>query len=207
MIPMLGTMLSILLPAAAVVAGTKTASQGSSRTLENLQAAFNGESNAHNKYLAFAKKAGEEGYGEVASLFRAAAKAEEIHANNHAVVIRKLGAEPKADIQAPEVKSTRENLAVAIAGETYERDTMYPEFIAEAKAAKNSDALKTFTYAIKTEAEHARLYTEALNKLESLRGASKQYFVCRVCGYTTENLNFLHCLVCGVSKGEYVAVS
>jgi rubrerythrin len=206
MIPMLGTMLSILLPAAAVV-GTKTADKGSSRTLENLQAAFDGESNAHNKYLVFAKKAGEEGYGEVASLFRAAAKAEEIHANNHAVVIRNLGAEPKADIHAPEVKSTRENLAVAIAGEVYERDTMYPEFIAEAKAANNSDALRTFTYAIKTEAEHARLYTEALNKLESLRGASKLYFVCRVCGYTTENLNFLRCLVCGVAKTEYSPIS
>jgi rubrerythrin len=206
MIPMLGTMLSILLPAAAVV-GTKTADKGSSRTLENLQAAFDGESNAHNKYLVFAKKAGEEGYGEVASLFRAAAKAEEIHANNHAVVIRKLGAEPKADIHAPEVKSTRENLAVAIAGEVYERDTMYPEFIAEAKAANNSDALRTFTYAIKTEAEHARLYTEALNKLESWRGASKLYFVCRVCGYTTENLNFLRCLVCGVAKTEYSPIS
>lgn len=206
MIPMLGTMLSILLPAAAVV-GTKTADKGSSRTLENLQTAFDGESNAHNKYLAFAKKAGEEGYGEVASLFRAAAKAEEIHANNHAVVIRKLGAEPKADIHAPEIKSTRENLAVAIAGEVYERDTMYPEFIAEAKAANNSDALRTFTFAVKTEAEHARLYTEALNKLESLRGASKLYFVCRVCGYTTENLNFLRCLVCGVAKTEYSPMS
>ena len=206
MISMLGTMLSILLPAAAVV-GTKTADKGSSRTLENLQTAFDGESNAHNKYLAFAKKAGEEGYGEVASLFRAAAKAEEIHASNHAVVIRKLGAEPKADIHAPEIKSTRENLAVAIAGEVYERDTMYPEFIAEAKAANNSDALRTFTFAVKTEAEHARLYTEALNKLESLRGASKLYFVCRVCGYTTENLNFLRCLVCGVAKEEYIRVS
>ena len=206
MIPTLGTILSILLPAA-VVAGTKTADKDSSRTLENLQTAFNGESNAHNKYLAFAKKAGEEGYGEVASLFRAAAKAEEIHASNHAVVIRMLGAEPKADIGAPEVKSTRENLAVAIAGETYERDTMYPEFIAEAKAAKNSDALRTFTFAIKTEAEHARLYTEALSKLEILKGASKQYFVCRVCGYTTENLNFLRCLVCGVAKEEYIRVN
>jgi len=206
MIAILGTMLSILLPAAAI-AGTKTGDKDSSRTLENLQAAFDGESNAHNKYLAFAKKAGEEGYGEVASLFRAAAKAEEIHANNHAVVIRKLGAEPKADIHAPEIKSTRENLAVAIAGEVYERDTMYPEFIAEAKAANNSDALRTFTYAIKTEAEHARLYTEALNKLESLKGASKQYFVCAVCGYTTENLNFLRCLVCGVAKTEYSPMS
>ncbi len=206
MIATLGTILSILLPAAAV-AGTKTAEKSSSSTLENLQTAFNGESNARNKYLLFAKKAVEEGYGEVASLFRAAAKAEEIHANNHAVVIRKLGAEPKADIQAPEVKSTRENLEAALAGEVFERDSMYPEFIAEAKEAKNSDALRTFTFAIKTEAEHARLYTEALSKLETLKGASKQYFVCAVCGYTTENLNFLRCLVCGVDKEEYIRVS
>jgi rubrerythrin len=205
MIATLGTILSMLLPAAIV--GAKTGETGSSRTLENLQAAFNGESNACNNYLAFAKKADAEGYGPVASLFRAAAKAEEIHASNHAAVIRKLGAEPKADIQAPKVKSTRENLAAAIAGETYERDTMYPEFIAEAKTAKNSDAQRTFTFALKTEAEHARLYTEALNKLESLKGAGKKYFVCKVCGYTTENLNFLRCLVCGVAKEEYVPVS
>ena len=205
MLSTLGTMLSILLPAAVV--GVKTVEKGSSGTLENLQAAFNGESNASNKYLAFAKKADAEGYGPVASLFRAASKAEEIHAANHAVVIRKLGAEPKADIQAPEVKSTRENLAVAIAGETYEVETMYPEFIAEAKASKNADALRTFTFAFKTEVEHARFYTEALKKLETLKGAAKQYFVCKVCGYTTENLNFLRCLVCGVAKEEYIRVN
>ena len=144
-------------------------------------------------------------YGPVASLFRAASKAEEIHAGNHAAVIRKLGAEPKADIQAPEVKSTQENLKAAIAGETYEFETMYPEFIAEAKAEKNSDALRTFNFAVKTEVEHARLYTEALNKLATLKGGAKQYFVCKVCGYTVESLNFLRCLVCGVDKEEYIS--
>jgi len=205
MISTLATMLSILLPAA--VAGTKTGEAGSPRTLENLQAAFNGESNACNAYRAFAKKADAEGYGPVASLFRAAAKAEEIHAANHAAVIRKLGAEPKADIRTPAVKFTRENLAVAIAGETYEFQTMYPEFIAEAKSAKNSDALRTFTFAIKAEIEHARLYSEALNQLESLQGTDKKYFVCKVCGYTTDTLNFLRCLVCGVGKEEYIPVS
>ncbi len=206
MISTLGTILSMLLPAAAVV-GAKTGETGSSRTLENLQAAFNGESNASNKYLAFAKKADAEGYGPVASLFRAASKAEEIHADNHAAVIRMLGAEPKADIQAPEVESTQENLKAAIAGETCEFETMYPEFIAEAKAAKNSDALRTFNFAIKTEVEHARLYTGALNKLQTLKGGAKQYFVCKVCGYTVESLNFLRCLVCGVAKEEYISVS
>jgi rubrerythrin len=67
-------------------------------TLENLQAAFNGESNARAKYLAFAAKADEEGYAPVASLFRAAAAAEAIHAESHARVIKKMGATPVANI-------------------------------------------------------------------------------------------------------------
>lgn len=136
-------------------------------TLENLQAAFNGESNAHTKYLLFATKADEEGYGKVASLFRAAAHAEEIHANNHAEAIKKLGATPTADIVAPEVKTTKENLEAAIAGESYERDTMYPAFIAVARTDNNKDALKSFNYAKTAEAEHAKLYSEALADLEN----------------------------------------
>jgi rubrerythrin len=204
MIQGLEAILSVLLPASV---GTKPAGDEAARTLDNLQAAFNGESNAANNYLAFAKKADEDGYGEVASLFRAAGRAEQIHAANHGVVIRKLGAEPKADIKTPQVKSTRENLGAAIAGECYERDTMYPEFIEAAKKAKSSEAVRTFTYALKTEAEHARLYTDALQNLEKLRGKSKQYFVCLVCGYTVASLSFLRCPVCGEPKEKYVEVS
>ncbi len=206
MIATLQALLSMLLPAA-VAAGAKAASDGPARTLDNLQTAFNGESNANHKYLAFAKKADQEGFGEVASLFRAAAKAEEIHAANHAAVIRKLGAEPKAEILPVEVKSTRENLKTAIAGEVYERDVMYPEFIAQAQAVDNSAALRTFNYALKAEAEHARLYTEALKNLDKLRGKSKQYFVCPVCGETTDSLSFPRCPVCGEPKEKYIAVA
>ena len=83
-------------------------------TLENLQAAFNGESNANAKYLAFAKRADEEGYKKAASLFRAAARAEAIHFANHAVVIKKLGGTPEADIKTPEVGSTVENLKAVV---------------------------------------------------------------------------------------------
>ncbi len=143
----------------------------------------------------------------MASLFRAASRAEEIHANNHAAVIRKLGVEPNANIETPVIKTTRENLAVAIEGEIYERDQMYPTFIAEAKSSKNSEAIKTFTYALKTEAEHARLYSEALANLEERRGKARTYYVCSVCGYTVEKLDFLRCLVCGVTKDKYSAVS
>src|SRR3569833_2338711 len=95
-------------------------------TITNLLAAFEGESNAHSKYLLFAAKADAEGWHGAASLFRAAARAEEIHASNHARVLKQLGAEAKCQIHPAEVKSTLENLKAALAGERCEIDTMYP---------------------------------------------------------------------------------
>ncbi len=190
------------LPATAAPAAPATAS-----TLDNLQAAFNGESNAHAKYLAFSKKAAEEGYGQVASLFKAAARAEEIHASNHAVVIKKLGGVPKADVKAPEVKTTSENLKAAISGESYERDTMYPEFLAKARKDGNKDALETFNFAKAAEAEHAKMYTDALTRLDALKGSkATTYYVCTVCGYTTTNLDFQKCSVCFNPKDKYTPV-
>ena len=189
------------------LAGIPTAAAATD-TLANLQAAFNGESNAHAKYLIFAERADTEGYGAVASLFRAAANAEQIHANNHAKVIRSMGAEPQATIEAPEVGTTADNLAAAIKGETYERDTMYPEFLAAARAEGNRDALQTFNYAKTAEAEHAKYYAEALANLESLAGSDAvTYWVCSVCGYTTTTLDFTKCPSCFESKDNYVAVA
>ncbi len=175
--------------------------------LDNLQTAFNGESNAHARYLEFATKADQEGYGSVASLFRAAARAEEIHAANHAVVIRKMGGTPQAKIEKTAVKSTGENLAVAIKGETYERDVMYPEFLKQARAERNLDAIQTFNYAKSAETEHARLYTEASSNLPQLKGATVSYYVCTVCGFTTTKLDFEKCPSCFNPKEKYVAVS
>jgi rubrerythrin len=176
------------------------------KTLANLQAAYNGESNAHAKYLVFAQKADEEGYGRVASLFRAAARAEQIHAANHAAVILKLGATPQAKIETPLPRTTRENLKVAIAGETYERDIMYPAFIKEAETEKNTAALRTFQFALEAETEHARLYTEALENLEKMT-AKTTFFVCAVCGYTCEELDFDRCPVCNHPKEKFERVS
>jgi rubrerythrin len=205
MMDLLRTLISLALPAAAVVAGSKAA-EAPGNTLENLQAAFNGESNARARYLAFAEKADQEGYGQAASLFRAAARAEQIHAANHAVVITEMGAAPKATIEPPVVKSTRENLEAAIAGETYERDVMYPGFIAVAKQEKNSAALRTFNYALKVEAEHAALYSDALNNLAQFTTRTS-YYVCSVCGFTTKTLSFLKCIVCGIGKEKFEQVS
>ena len=178
------------------------------KTLDNLQTAFNGESNARARYLAFAEKANQEEYGEVASLFRAAAKAEETHAANHAVVIKKLGGVPAAKIETPVVKSTRENLEAAIKGESYERDTMYPEFLKQARAEGNRDAVQTFNYAKTAEAEHAKLYSGALNNLPKLKGSkAKDYFVCTVCGYTTTQMDFSKCPSCFTHRDKYEKVS
>lgn len=154
------------------------------KSIENLQAAFNGESNASNRYSAFAKKADEEGFKGVASLFRAASKAEEIHANNHKAIIEKMGGKAEAKIDPVTPKSTKENIETAIKGETYERDVMYPAFAKVADTEENDDALKSIKYAMAAEGDHVKLYTEALAKLDTLKEKALDYFVCPVCGET-----------------------
>lgn len=172
-----------------------------------MQAAFNGESNAHARYVAFASKADAEGYTQVASLFRAAARAEQIHAANHAAVIEKMGGRPKADLQKPEVKATRENLEAALKGETYERDTMYPTFLKQARAENNRAAVRTFTFALNAEAEHAKLYREALDTLDSWKGGTRDFFVCEVCGMTLTALPVDRCPSCGSYRERFEKVN
>jgi rubrerythrin len=176
-------------------------------TLENLQAAYNGESNANARYTEFAKKADAEGYPSVASLFRAAAQAEKIHAGNHAAVIKKMGGTPKADIQKAEVKSTQENLQAAIKGETYEKDVMYPEFLQQAKAEGDKAAIRTFNFAKNVETVHAGLYSEAAAKLASLKGVKNQYLVCPECGNTFASAAESKCPICFTPKEKFIPVS
>lgn len=177
-------------------------------TLENLMDAFQGESNAHARYLAFAKKAEEEGYMPIASLFRAAGRAEQIHAAAHAKVIVALGGKAEPKLEKVEIKSTKENLEAAIKGESYERDTMYPKFVKKAKADKNTEAVRTLNFALTAEGEHARLFTEAKDKMDAWKGTQKKtFFVCKVCGYTVTTLDFSKCFSCFSPKEEYEQVS
>lgn len=181
-----------------------TQSAVSATTLDNLQAAFSGESNAHAKYLAFATKADAEGFAPVASLFRAVARAEERHARNHSEVIRKLGATPVAIIEPPPAKTTRENLENAIQGEVYERDNMYPGFIAKAKKDRLPDAVNTFQLAMEVEAEHALLYAEAVKNLKSLHSNKPAiYYVCPYCGATMSKTDFDLCPVCSTPQDQF----
>ena len=68
---------------------------------------------------------------------------------------------------------------------------MYPEFLAEAEGRGNKGAIRTFTYALEAEKTHARLYGEAIALLVGARSdswivESRDFYVCPVCGYTSE---------------------
>ncbi len=161
------------------------------KTLNNLKEAFAGESQANRKYLAFAKVADEEGYPQAAKLFRAAAEAETIHAHNH---LRALG----------EVKSTKDNLAAAVSGETHEFKNMYPQMIEDAKAENESEAKISFHYANKVEEVHADLYQKYLDNLEGLKEI--EIWVCPVCGNTFEGDPDAKCPVCATPKEKYLLI-
>ncbi len=159
-----------------------------SKSLENLQAAFAGESQANRKYLAFSKKADEEGYPQAAMLFRAAAEAETVHAHAHLKVMEGI-------------KSTRENLEAAISGETYEFKEMYPGMIKDANSDDNKGAERSFDNASKVEEIHAALYRNVLENLG--KNESVVYYVCQICGNTVGNEAPGSCLICGAPENKF----
>jgi rubrerythrin len=164
-----------------------------SKTTDNLQEAFAGESQANRKYLAFAKKADDEGLAQVAKLFRAAAEAETVHAHNH---LKELDG----------VKSTKDNLAAAIKGESYEFSEMYPVMIDTAEIEGNESALRSFFLANAVEKIHHNLFVEALDK-NMLAGKSSDYHVCQVCGNTVEGEAPDKCPICHSSKEQFKLIS
>jgi rubrerythrin len=140
------------------------------KTMDDLKAAFAGESQANRRYTAFARKADEEGYKQVARLFRAIAQGETVHALSHFKVM-------------DGIQSTRENLKTAIASEHYEVVSMYPDFMKDAQAEDNKAANVSFDRAWNTEKVHEQLYSEALAALDSPQPEEFDYYVCPVCGF------------------------
>jgi len=158
------------------------------KTLDNLMEAFAGESQANRKYLAYSKKAEKDGKINAAKLFKAASDAETIHALKHFEVAGKVG-------------STADNLKDGIAGETHEYKEMYPDFVKEAEAAGNKAALMSFTFAMKAEEVHAKLYKEALENLDQTEEVF--YYLCPVCG-NIEKFVPEKCSICGVAGDKFI---
>jgi rubrerythrin len=159
-----------------------------SKTKDNLEFAFAGESQANRKYLFFAEKAEEEGQKRIARLFRAAADAETVHARNHLKVM--LG-----------IKSTVENLLTGISGENHEFTEMYPTYIREAETEGEKKAADSFDLANRVEQIHHGLYQDALNRFEKGETMElKPFYVCQYCGNTVEGEAPEKCSVCGAPK-------
>jgi len=165
-----------------------------SKTQQNLEEAFAGESQASRRYLFFAEKAESEGHPQIARLFQAAAEAETVHARNHLKAMGGIG-------------GTKDNLKEAISGENYEFTQMYPAFLDQAKSENNKKAEITFSYANKVEKIHHDLYQKALEALEAgQEPKAEPYFVCPVCGYTVAGEAPERCPICGTPGSKFKRV-
>lgn len=167
---------------------TEDETMQNNKTLDHLMEAFAGESQANRKYLAYSRKAEKDGYLNAAKLFKAASDAETLHALKHFEV-------------AGQIHSTADNLKDAVAGETHEYKEMYPDFVEDAKAEGNQGALLSFTFAMKAEEVHARLYQEALESLDQTEEVF--YFLCPVCG-NIEKFRPEKCSICGVPGEKFI---
>lgn len=198
--------LFMVLIGAALAAHTTARAGVSPKTLDNLNTAFQGESNASLRYEVFAKQADGEGHAQVARLFRAASKAESIHRDTHKRAILELGGRiQNFKLDEVTVGTTAENLRAAIKGERYERDTMYPGFMALAKQDEAKSAIRAFLYAQKAEAEHAALYQASFPSLG--KNANAPLYVCKSCGYTVTKLPERNCVSCREAVNNYELIT
>ncbi len=162
-------------------------------SIDNLKDAFAGESQANQKYRAFAARAEQDGFPNIAKLFRTAAEAERIHAEGH---LRALDA----------ILGTAENLKAAVSGETYEFAEMYPPMLQTAEA-EGHKAKRMFGYAVKAEAVHARLYQCALDAVLQGRDlAETNFYLCPVCGHIEMGQPPEVCPICGAKGSRFAQV-
>lgn len=161
-------------------------------TLDNLKEAFAGESQANQKYRAFAKKADQDGLPNIARLFRTAAEAERIHAEGHLKSMEGVG-------------STVDNLQAAINGETFEFTTMYPPMLQQAEVDEHK-AKRMFGYAVEAEAVHAKLYALALESAKQGKDLDVEFYLCPVCGYIEVGKPTEACPICNTKPEKFIQI-
>lgn len=159
-------------------------------TIKNLKDAFAGESQANQKYRAFAKKAEQDGFKNIARLFLATAEAEKIHAEGHLKALEGIG-------------DTAANLQAAIDGETYEFSEMYPPML-ELAEQEGHGAKRMFKYAVEAEAVHAQLYAKALEAVKAGKDLEVDFYLCPVCGYIEFGQPTEACPVCKAKPEKFI---
>jgi len=162
-----------------------------SKTGNNMKEAFAGESQAYQRYAAFAQRAADEYKEGVYKLFQAVAASEKIHAQRHLSYMKGIG-------------STRENLKQAMDGEMHEFKTLYPKMIAEAKEEKEEGPSISLSHAKEVEKTHHELFKEALE--DPAKFPVQEYFLCYACGYIAPGEPPERCPVCGAVKKSFKKV-
>lgn len=161
----------------------------SEKTQKNLGYAFAAESKASARNNAFAAKADQEGYSQIARLFRAVSEAESVHARRYINLLRgKIG-------------STEENLEAAFQNEIKANVDEYPNLIKDAADEDQKVALTAFSQSRDVESTHAELYKKAMNDMLSER--ETVYYVCQVCGYVAEDKAPEKCPICGAVSSKF----
>lgn len=160
-------------------------------TRDALYRAYTGEAKAALRLKVFAEKADEEGYKQMAKLFRVIAFSEEIHGARALRVLKKIG-------------TTEENLKESFQSEANVAEVAYAAFIRQAEAEGNRAAVIHFSQSKDVEETHAKLYKEAMNHFMEERETS--YYVCKVCGYVSDGIVPESCPVCGAKAAHFVQV-
>ncbi len=183
--------------------------EAKTKTIADLQDAFKGETTASAKYAAYSQKAEQEGYHNIALLFKAASMAENVHANNHKSVLKEYGADIPAVMPEYTVKSTKENLQDAIEGESYEVATMYPDFLRDASNSKSQLAQISFNYAFEVEKKHKVMYQNALAALSgnTVNELPQVYYVCPTCGNTYDQTPPERCGISMTSSEKFFKIN
>ena len=183
--------------------------EAKAKTMADLQEAFKGETTASAKYAAYSKKAEKEGLHNIALLFKAASTAEKVHANNHKSVMAEYGVAIPEFTPEFTVKSTSANLQDAIAGESYEIATMYPDFLKDAGNSKSQLAQISFNYALEVEKKHQVMYKNALAALDknSVKELPQVYYICPTCGNTYDQTPPERCGISMTSSEKFLKIN
>jgi rubrerythrin len=132
------------------------------KTKHNLKEAFAGESMANRKYLFFAKQARRLGNNQIAELFEEIAHQETAHAFSHLELIH-----------PPSELTVNKLLELAIEGELYETNYMYPEFERVAREEGNLEAVAEFVEQAAESREHAEIFQQAAKRFSGLAKVEK----------------------------------
>ncbi|HDP24908.1 MAG TPA: rubrerythrin family protein [Deltaproteobacteria bacterium] len=156
---------------------------------EAIHQAYTGEAKASLRLRVFAEKAEEEGYHQLAKLFRVISFSEELHGKRALKILK-------------EIKSTEENLAESFESETRVAGVAYDAFVKRAEEVGDRMSSLYFSQSRDVEEIHAKLYKEAMDHV--LEERETTYYVCEVCGYVSDGVLPEECPVCGAKKEQFV---